>query len=43
MKTEEQCQADRQRHILMNSKSEHKSLQPEVRRQVNVRGVRNGS
>ena len=43
MKTDEQCQADRQHHILMNSKSEHKSLQPAVHRQVTVRGVRNGS
>ena len=30
MKTDEQCQADRQCDILMNSKSEHKSLQPAV-------------
>ena len=32
MKTDEQCQKDRQHHILMNSKSEHKSLQPAVHR-----------
>ena len=43
MKKDEQVQADRQHHILMNSKSEHKSLQPAVHRQVTVRGVRNGS
>ena len=43
MKTDEQCQANGQSHILMNSKSEHKSLQPAVHRQVTVRGVRNGS
>ena len=43
MKTDEQFQANGQSHILMNSKSEHKSLQPAVHRQVTVRGVRNGS
>ena len=36
-------QTDREHHILMNFKSEHKSLQPAVHRQVTVRGVRNGS
>ena len=43
MKTDEKVQANRQQHILMNSKSEHKSLQPAVHRQVTIRGVRNGS
>ena len=43
MKTDEKVQVNRQKHILMNSKSEHKSLQPAVHRQVTVRGVRNGS
>ena len=43
MKTDERVQKNRQQHILMNSKSEHKSLQPAIHRQVTVRGVRNGS
>ena len=43
MKKDGQVQTDREHHILMNSKSEHKSLQPAVHRQVTVRGVRNGS
>ena len=43
MKTDEKVQANRQQHILMNSKSEHKSLQPAVHRQITIRGVRNGS
>ena len=43
MKTDEKVQENRQQHILMNSKSEHKSLQPAIHRQVTVRGVRNGS
>ena len=43
MKTDERVQENRQQHILMNSKSEHKSLQPAIHRQVTVRGVRNGS
>ena len=43
MKKDGQVQTNRELHILMNSKSEHKSLQPAVHRQVTVRGVRNGS
>ena len=43
MKTDERVQENRQQHILMNSKREHKSLQPAIHRQVTVRGVRNGS
>ena len=43
MKTDEKVQENRQQHILMNSKSEHKSLQPAIHRQVTIRGVRNGS
>ena len=43
MKMDEKVQANWQQHILMNSKSEHKSLQPAVHRQIMIRGLRNSS